>query len=151
MIELENRDFIIAMGIDKKDEHKFEITTLSADMDYFQKKYPSSNKKYVHCASAQNIKKALENINQRLNKNMYLGHTQIIFINKCLLQNKKSSSDIASELENITQLNQKVKIIPADNAKKIIQSKFSPDLLDYIKNKLDNHYLTINSLMQNAY
>lgn len=135
--ELEDRDFIIAIGIDRKDENKFDITVFSADMNYFQNKSSTSNKKYITCACADNINNGLYKINKRLKKNMYLGHTQIIFLNKSLLQNKKISSKIAIELENNTELNQKVKLIFVNNAQKFIKSHFSPDLLDYIKNKLD--------------
>lgn len=44
------------------------------------------------------------------------------------------------------KISQKTKIIFVDNAKKTITKKFSPKLLDFIKNKVGEKTLTINKL-----
>lgn len=74
LIELEDRNFIIAIGVDK---HKdgLEVTTFSGDLNYFEE----SNKKHVKSATADTIQKALTKIDSQLEKKIYLGHTQIIF------------------------------------------------------------------------
>ena len=155
-IELEDREFIIAIGIDnkniKQDKNQkntdpvMKVTTLSADIDYFQKKSYKSNNKYVKSALAQNLNQGLNKINSYLDKNIYLGHTQILFINKRLFYDKKYISKIINDIENNSHINQKIKILFVDNAKKTINSQFTPDLLKHIKNKLDKKTFDIRAL-----
>ncbi len=135
LIELEDRNFIIAIGVDK---HKdgLEVTTLSGDLNYFEE----LNKKHVKSAIADKIQKALTKIDSQLEKKIYLGHTQIIFLDKNLAKNKSMLKDFENKIS------QKTKIIFVDNAKKAITKKFSPKLLDFIKNKVGEKTLTINKL-----
>ena len=105
-------------------------------MDYFQE----SNKKHVNSITADTIQKALTKIDSQLEKKIYLGHTQIIFLDKNLAKNKL----ILKDLDN--KINQKTKIIFVDNAKKTITKKFTPKFLDFIKNKVGEKTLTINQL-----
>ena len=149
-IELEDRDFIISIGLDNKldnrDKNKLEVTTLSADIDYFKKKSTDSNKKYTESVLAESLNDGLNMINNRSDKNIYLGHTQILFINKKLFDDKKKLSKIIQDIENNSHLNQKIKIIFVDNAKKTINSQFVPDLLKHIKNKPDTKSFDIRIL-----
>lgn len=130
IIELEERDFIIAIGIEEKDKNKFEVTTLSANMEYLQKNSSDTNKKYINYACSDSINNALEKIDKKLKKNMYLGHTQIIFLSNRLKNDKSSISKIDKQIRDNTQLNHKTKLIFVGNVKKTIESQFTPDLLN---------------------
>lgn len=130
IIELEERDFIIAIGIEEKDKNKFEVTTLSANMEYLQKNSSDVNKKYINCACSDSVNNALKKIDKKLKKNMYLGHTQIIFLSNKLKNNKSSILKIEKQIRDNTQLNHKTKLIFVGNVKKTIESQLTPDLLN---------------------
>jgi hypothetical protein len=130
IVELEERDFIITIGIEEKDKNKFEVTTLSANMEYLQKNSYDVNKKYINCAYSDSVNNALEKIDNKLKKNMYLGHTQIIFLSNKLKNNKSSILKIEKQIRDNTQLNHKTKLIFVGNVKKTIESQLTPDLLN---------------------
>ena len=145
LTELENRNFIIALGIDKLKNNNLKVTTLSGDYDYFQEKN-FDNKTHAHIAKANNINTALKKINNKLEKKIYLGHLQVIFLGKSLSQDKNLLKKTIHALENNNSINQKVKLFYAKDAKKTIISSFKPDLLDFIKNKTSKKNLTLGKL-----
>lgn len=145
LTELENRDFIIALGIDKSKKNDLEVTALSGDYNYFQEK-TSDNKSHTHTAKASNINMALKKINKGLEKKIYLGHMQIIFLGKSLSKDKNLLKKTIDDLESNSSINQKIKLIYTKDAKKKIVDSFKPDLLDFIKNKTSKKSLTLGKL-----
>ena len=142
LIELESRDFIIAMGIDKNKKNNIEIDILKSDFGFLENQN-TEKQKYLKSAIGKNLEDALKKINNTAEKKIYLGHAQIIFISKKLVRDNFLFKKLINELVQKNFVNLKVKTMFANNPKKILQTKFDSKYISFIKNKLHKKKFTL--------
>ena len=134
LIELESRDFIIALGVDKNKKNNIEIDILESDFRFLENQN-TEKQKYLKSAIGKNLEDALKKINNTAEKKIYLGHTQIIFISKKLVRDNFLFKKLINELVQKNFVNLKVKTMFVDNPKKILQTEFDSKYISFIKNK----------------
>lgn len=148
LIELENRNFVIAIGLDKNKKNDFELDILESDFDFFDKEN-SDNEKNVKVGIEKNFAGALKKIEEKSEKKIYLGHAQIIFMANKFKQDKFFLKKIINELAKKNFVNQKIKIMFVDEPKKIICQKFDSKFINFIRNKSHSKkFITLHDLYE---
>ena len=84
---MENRNFVIAIGLDKNKKNDFELDILESDFNFFDKEN-NDNEKNVKVGIGKNFAGAVKKIEGKSEKKIYLGQTQIIFMANKFKQNK---------------------------------------------------------------
>lgn len=142
LIELESRDFIIALGIDKNKKNNIELDILESDFGFFENK-KLDNKNYIKTGIGKNFEDAFKKINNQAEKKIYLGHAQIIFIGKKLVQDNFLFKKLINDLAQKNFVNLKVKTMFVNDPKKILQTKFDSKYISFIKNKFHKKKFTL--------
>jgi len=139
--ELENRNFILALGLDKINNN-IMLTSFCADtmpIDF-------ENKNHVKYQVAENLDQALEKLNNLSGKENYFGHVKIIFLNKNLISQNNKLEEIIYDLEHRSFVNQKTKFFLCTNAKKIILENLNQNLLDFTKNNKNISWINASQI-----
>ena len=148
MIELENRNFVIAIGLDKNKKNDFELDILESNFDFFDKGN-NDNEKNIKVGIGKNFAGAVKKIEDKSEKKIYLGHTQIIFMANKFKQDKFFLKKIINELAKKNFVNQKIKIMFVEKPKKIICQKFDSKFISFIRNKSHSRkFITLHDLYE---
>ena len=143
---MENRNFVIAIGLDKNKKNDFELDILESDFNFFDKEN-NDNEKNVKVGIGKNFASAIKKIEEKSEKKIYLGHAQIIFMANKFKQDRFLSKKIINELAKKNFVNQKIKIMFVDAPKKIICKKFDSKFISFIRNKSHSEkFITLHDL-----
>ena len=134
--ELENRSFVITLGIDAVDEN-FLITLEIKNTD--------EDEKNIYLQSEGNtLLSAIEKINLTLDNELYFGQSKLLIFGKNLLENPKMLMQALDFFDRTTIINKKIIIVATnEEPEKIFDSEFVGSELGiyfsgYFKNRTHN-------------
>ena len=134
--------------MDKNKKSNIELEILESNFDFFDKGN-SDNEKNVKVGIEKNFAGALKKIEEKSEKKIYLGHTQVIFMANKFKHNKFLLKRIINELAKKNFVNQKIKIMFVDEPKKIICQKFDSKFINFIRNKSHSRkFITLHDLYE---
>ena len=134
--ELENRDFVMAAGIEEDNGYKLTLAVAkpSAESD------SSEEKEDIFEGRGKTVAEALENINNKTKGNIYMGHNRVIVLSDSI----KNYGDIVDYFRSNIDISRDTIMVKADKPSEIIRAKnndenFSGYIYDYFKykNKID--------------
>lgn len=134
--ELENRDYVMAIGIDN--EKGYDVTAAVAK---FTGGEDSSNSdENIYTGKGNSINEAMADINNQTKGQLYLGHNKIFVISN----NFNNYEDLIDYFSKNIEISRDTVIVSANNPKEILESKNNDDSAsEYIysyfedKNKFD--------------
>lgn len=134
--ELENRDFVMAAGIEQDNGYKLTLAVArpSAEND------SSKEKEEVFEGRGSTIAEAVENINSRTKGSIYMGHNRVIVLSDSI----KSYKDIVDYFRSNIEISRDTIMVKAEKPSEVIRAKnndenFSGYIFNYFKykNKID--------------
>lgn len=125
--ELEDRAFVMLLGIEKADDY-------TVTLNIAQPKSDSTDPFIIYSKKADTIYDALDEINKDTSGELYLGHTQAILVN----------SNMQKELNNLLNKNinigRDIPVIKCDDIKKVMTLKNDKiNIVDYISQYFENY------------
>ena len=96
-VELEDRDFVMSLGIDlnENSENKISLSAITTN-DYKQEECN------ILTSFGKTFDEALENLDNISNKKIYLGHTKLIVLSEKVLKNQYLFKEIINSSELLT-------------------------------------------------
>jgi spore germination protein KC len=139
-VELEDRGFIVAIGIDKYNEktdkevasfdgedkgNRFTISMSLPDIDSIINTSSGDNSvAMVKVASGKTILEAQEIINSHSSHKIYLGHTKLVVLGKEILSDETLFNESLDYIERSNEINNKILVVATQkNAKDILEGK----------------------------
>lgn len=123
--ELENRDYVMAIGIDEK--NGYDVSVAVAKLSY-----GSDNKKQeetIYKGSGKTINEAISVINNKTKGNLYLGHNKVMVLS----ENYKDYDSLINYVSDNIEISRDTVIMKAENPEEILKSKNNDDnASDYI-------------------
>ncbi len=137
--ELENRDFVMAIAIDRGDE--ISVSTAVAKLTDEEEK----NEEVIFEGKGSTIEEAVADINNSTKGNLYMGHSRVIVLSNDFDDYKSLIDFFGKNIE----MSRDIVIVRANNPSKIIAAKNNDEpaseyIFDYYKNKKG---LDMDSLM----
>ncbi|MEI3162394.1 MAG: hypothetical protein V8S74_03145 [Lachnospirales bacterium] len=114
--ELENRDYVMAIGIDNK--NGYDLTMAIADLTD-----EDNQKENITSGKGKSLKETIENINVKTKGNMYLGHNKAIIIS----DDFNNYDELINYASKNIELSRDSVIVKAKNPSEIIASKNNND------------------------
>jgi Ger(x)C family germination protein len=156
-IPIENRSFVIDMGIDLNDAGEYSITTISPDINSLSKDNKEDLDNITHTGTGNTLTSAISNINSHIDKDLYFGHTKLIVLGQSLLRNKQATRQALDMLDRSRDINKKVLILAVNtqaqdifNNNNGILGLYITDLYKTSKRKeLSTHALNLETLIKN--
>ncbi len=134
--ELENRDFVMAAGIEEDNGYKLTLAVAvpSTGED------SSGEKENIFEGRGRTVAEALENINNKTKGNIYMGHNRVIVLSDDI----KNYSGIIDYFRSNIDISRDTVMVRADKPSEVIRAKnndenFSGYIYDYFryKDKID--------------
>lgn len=123
--ELENRDYVMAIGID--DKNGYDVSVAVAKLSY-----GSDNKKQeetIYKANGKTINEAISVINNKTKGNLYLGHNKVMVLS----ENYKDYDSLINYVSNNIEISRDTVVVKAKNPEEILKSQNNEDnASDYI-------------------
>ena len=137
-IEIEDRDYLITMGIDKDEGEKlYEVTAAIADINNSEKGPVSTVKKM----QGDTVYAAIQSSDDTSSKKIYLGFTKAVILGRDILSDPNRLKEVLDVLERTQEINARVVIMAArDSAGKCVetvqqeQEGYGLYIWDYYKN-----------------
>ena len=137
-VEIESRAFVVALGVDKKEENY--IVTLSVpviggkDMPFYGKGGDDDNDDdkqpaHIKIGEGQTILEALKNLDAKNDKNLYYGQTKLIIVGEKLLEDRQFFNHALQELEKQLAAPRRIHVIAAEDPTEILKAKPPGEIL----------------------
>ncbi len=97
-VELESRDFVVTIGVDKDEEGGFTVFTVLPVLKAVNENR-GENTKIVKSATAQTVKSAMSEIDATASTTMYYGHTKLIVLGEKLLEDVHALKEVLDALD----------------------------------------------------
>lgn len=108
--ELENRDFVLQLLIDKKSEYSCQVGVA----EFSSQEGDSLVRMNFFNGSGQTIANALEEINSNSSGQLYFGHTQLCIISVDALKNEETLKELIDLSERNQELNRRILLTATD-------------------------------------
>jgi spore germination protein len=115
-VEIENRAFVVAMGIDKGEENY--VVTLSIPVSDDEE-----NSERVKSATGRTIPEALKKLDKKDNKQLFYGQTKVIVFGEDLLDDRELFCGALKSLDNVLESTRRIHVLAAKDAEKILETK----------------------------
>lgn len=129
--ELENRDYVMAIGIDEK--NGYDVSVAVAKLSY-----GSNNEKHeetIYKGNGKTINEAISVINNKTKGNLYLGHNKVMVLS----ENYKDYDSLINYVSDNIEISRDTVIMKAENPEEILKSKNNDDnASDYIYDYYNN-------------
>lgn len=131
-MELENRDFVMAVGIDRNE--KYDITMSVAKLTDGSNK--ENQEEYIVEGSGTTIGEALNDANNKTKGNIYLGHNKVIILS----DNFDNYDDLIAYANSNIDMSRDTIIVKSANVKEAVDKKNNDDsaseyIYSYYENK----------------
>lgn len=128
LVEIENRSYVINMGIDINDDGKYKVTYGMAWNNDKEKKGS------VRSVEGENLSYIIENSDITLDKETYLGHTKTIILGEETVKNKNIFSEILSTLKRNREMTSKALVMECEGKAEDAVNVISEEKQMYIWN-----------------
>lgn len=148
--EIEDRAFAMAIGIDSSPSKKYIVTFQFPNVSQIAKGVSGGGGgggkgSFSVSEVADTIFSASRHISTRLNKTLYLGHTQAIILGKDIVSNKDKFQEVLDSLDRSYELSRKLYLlVTPGRAQDILLKdyKFDPNIGAYIRDIFKHYSLT---------
>lgn len=114
-IELENRGFVIAIGIDKAEGGEpFAVSMAIANAEAIHKESAEGQKETIEKSQGETLASAMRNVDSQMSRKIYYGHTKVVVAGKDFLDDPDMLREAVDALERNNEINQKIVIVAAD-------------------------------------
>ena len=125
-VEIENRAFVVAMGIDKY-ENGYE---LSLTVPIMHKDIDDEEEEFVKTAQGRTILEAYRKLDSETDRILYLGQAKVIVLGDTLLRDEKLLNAAITALENFHELDRKTQVLVAkETAAEVLKESPSGETL----------------------
>ena len=151
-VEIEDRAFVVAIGIDKamdKDSlDELEVVTIEPSVDSLENK-SSDKMSYSKIGNGKTVSLALNRIDMYSSKRQYLGHTKVAILGEKILKDPKMLSETLDGFQRNSEISNKLLILATDkNIQKILDAKIKGEpmaglfLSNFYQNRENNSGVT---------
>lgn len=162
-VELNERAFVITLGIDKiskgernKNEYneyeKFKVTyeIVKSNDSEGEKEEESSQNKIVKIVTSSSLTGSIMDVEEVLNKNIYMGHLKLVVLGEELLKDKEMVKEIIDVLERMPQITRKVLLMGSstDSVESLlkVELKTQPMVGLYIFDLINNNAAQMSTI-----
>ncbi len=110
-VELENRQLVLAMGIDREGED-YKLTVLMPSLNADSNKQKEDAKELTKSGTGRTLAEAIDHIEAYTSRSLYLGQVKLCILSKEVLS---SLNTLTQELEDNKDLSRKIIILETDN------------------------------------
>ena len=119
-VEIENRAFVVSIGIDEKDG-EYEV---SLSVPLLKKDDDEESKPHIKTATAQTIAQALHLLDAKTDKTLYYGQAKLLVLGDSLLQNPDMTSTVIQAMKHKAEIDLRINVLAAEgSAKDILEAK----------------------------
>ena len=133
MVEIEDRAFIVAMGIDKaKDDGRYMVTL---SVPPLQKESEKSDEDQCHIkyANGHTITEALKKLDAKTDRSLYYGHSKLLVLGEGLLKDADLMRGAISAIDNNSRIDRRINVLAAKGkAQDILKAKPPGEILEGI-------------------
>ena len=122
-VEIENRAFVVSIGIDKDEGDDF---TVSLSIPLYKKDGDSDDedKHHIKTATGKTITEALKNLDAKTDKTLYYGQAKLLVLGNELLSDSKMMSSAIGTLSHKTEIDLRINTLAAaGRAQDILETK----------------------------
>jgi Ger(x)C family germination protein len=132
-VEIENRAFVVAMGIDKGENENYAITL---SIPILNKEDEDEKPAHVNTAEGETLLAALKKLDAKNDKNLYYGQTKLVVLGTEILENKELLEAAINTLEDKLEATRRIHVVAAKSPEKILATKPPGEILpgSYIPN-----------------
>lgn len=142
-IELENRGFVIAIGVDKfEKDDRFKVNISIPNMDVLGGKGGSEKSEFVKSSSNKTLYAALKKIDTSSSQKLNYGQAKVVILGEDLLKDSELFKETIDSLERNTELNRRIIVLATEGkAEDILKSELEGETLvgsfiaNFYKNK----------------
>ncbi|MCL2456832.1 MAG: GerAB/ArcD/ProY family transporter [Defluviitaleaceae bacterium] len=121
-VEIENRGFVVAMGIDADAEKNF-VVTLSVPIMERENSDGDEKKSHVQTAAAKTITEAVKKLDVKNDRQLYFGQMKLLVLGTELLRREEHLRAAIETLEEKLVATRRIHVLAADDAREILSSK----------------------------
>jgi Ger(x)C family germination protein len=131
-VEIENRAFVVAMGIDKGEGENYAITLSVPILNKESDEKPA----FIKTAEGQTICEALKKLDAKNDKSLYYGQTKLIVLGTEILQDRQLLKTAIYTLEDKLPAARRIHVLAAENPEEILEAAPPGEILpgSYIPN-----------------
>ncbi|MCL2261863.1 MAG: Ger(x)C family spore germination protein, partial [Defluviitaleaceae bacterium] len=118
--EVENRSFVVAMGVDKTEENY--AVTLSIPI-IAEKDEDEEIPAHIKTSEGKTITEALKKLEAKNDKSLYFGQTKLVILGTDLLEDEKFLRQTLTTLENKLEAPRRIHVLAAEEPAKILAAK----------------------------
>ncbi|MCL2576971.1 MAG: Ger(x)C family spore germination protein [Defluviitaleaceae bacterium] len=151
--EIENRAFVVAMGVDKSEEN-YSVTLSIPIMDEDGKDEDEDEEipAHIKTSEGQTITEALKKLDAKNDKNLYYGQTKLIILGTNLLESEEFLRGTLNTITNAMKSPRRIHVLAAEDPSKILSTKPPAEILpgSYVgdiyrdKNKIGGHAFALD-------
>jgi hypothetical protein len=131
-VEIENRAFVVAIGIDKGEEKNYAVT-LSVPV-YEKDENENEKNAELKTAEGENISDALKIIADKNEKQIYYGQTNLIIFGEEIFHNEELFQSAVEELNLVLKSPRRIAVAISKNAAKILREKPPDEIIPHNQN-----------------
>jgi len=122
-VELEDRAFVVAIGIDKSDNDEFEVS-ITVPLLKKGEDDESGEEGNIKTASASTITEAMKKLDAKTDKTLYYGQAKLLVLGQDLFSDAEMTSRAIGALKNKAEIDLRINVLAANgDAKDILEAK----------------------------
>jgi Ger(x)C family germination protein len=131
-VEIENRAFVVAMGIDKGEGENYAVTLSVPILNKESDEKPA----FIKTAEGQTICEALKKLDAKNDKSLYYGQTKLIVLGTDILKERELLTAAIHTLENKLPAARRIHVLAAEDPAEILEAAPPGEILpgSYIPN-----------------
>jgi len=118
-VEIENRAFVVAIGIDKEDD----TYALSLSVPLLKKEGDEEDECHIKTATGKTITEALKQLDAKTDKTLYYGQAKLLVLGGDLLNSPEMTDRTIQAMKNNREIDLRINVLAAESAKGILEAK----------------------------
>ena len=118
-VEIENRAFVVAIGIDKEDDNY----SVSLSVPLLKKETNEEDECHIKTATGKTITEALKQLDAKTDKTLYYGQAKLLVLGGDLLNDPKMTDRTIQAMKSNREIDLRINVLAAENAKEILEAK----------------------------
>jgi Ger(x)C family germination protein len=117
--EIENRAFVVAMGVDHNEDGYAVTLSIPIITDSADDEIPA----HIKTAEGKTITEALKKLDAKNDKSLYYGQTKLVVLGTGILENEQYLSEAVNTLKNKLEAPRRIHVLAADEPQEILSAK----------------------------
>jgi spore germination protein len=119
-VEIEDRAFVVAIGIDKQDENYIVMVSIPATHNEEEDEKQYAQMKY---AEGRTVTEALKYLDENSDKELYYSQTKLLIIGTNLTEDREFLRNAIETLQNTLKSPRRINVLAAENPSEILEVK----------------------------